>query len=45
MVTLGWFVCPSVSMVNTSMDTGLEKILLTSSGGGGIGGGAGGMVE
>ena len=39
MVTLGWFVCPSVSMVNTSMTTGLEKILLTSSGDGGMGGG------
>ena len=28
MVTLGWFVCPSVSMVTTSKATGLEKTLL-----------------
>ena len=28
MVTLGWFVCPSVSMVTTSKATGLEKTIL-----------------
>ena len=29
MVTLGWFVCPSVSMVTTCKATGLEKTLLS----------------
>ena len=27
MVTLGWFVCPSVSIVTTSRTTGLEKTI------------------
>ena len=27
MVMLGWFVCPSVSMVTISRTTGLEKTL------------------
>ena len=31
MVTLGWFVCPSVSMVTTSKSTGLEKTLYQKS--------------
>ena len=29
MVTHGWFVCPTVSMVTTSHATGLEKNLFT----------------
>ena len=29
MVTLGWSVCPSVSMVTTSWTVGLEKTLLS----------------
>ena len=31
MVTLGWFVCPSVSMATTSRATGLEKTLFDES--------------
>ena len=30
MVTLGWFVCPSVSMVTTSKATGLERTTVYS---------------
>ena len=29
MVTHGWFVCPTVSMVTTNHATGLEKTLLS----------------